>query len=167
MEFKQLYPFTLLLILIGMVLGVGILVLDNFGDATKESTDVVNESVVFTNGVGAATANDEVTTVTYVGNSTIGCTVFNTALWCANYTGGGALAGATITLNVSTFSTNANGTFQVSYTYDADSDATTATADTVTAMSAISSTWLPLIVTIAVLAIILVLVIRSFNIGSR
>ena len=41
--------------------------------------------------------------------------------------------------------------------------ASTAINNTVTAISAIPSTWLPLIVTIAVLSIVLVLVIRAFG----
>jgi len=80
MEVNDLYSFVLLLVLIGMILGVGIIVLDNFQSAS--------------------------------GVSTSAATVIN---------------------------------------------------NTRDALAPISSTWLPLIVTIAVLAIILVLVIRSFG----
>ena len=45
-------------------------------------------------------------------------------------------------------------------------DASTAINDTVSAITPIATTWLPLIVTVAVLAIILTLVIRSFA-GKR
>lgn len=83
MEIGQLYQLVLLLVLVGMILGVGILVLDKFGSSS---------------GVTAA-------------------------------------AGTTIN----------------------------ATRD---AISPIATTWLPLIVTVAVLAIILTLVIRSFA-GQR
>lgn len=83
MEVGQLYQLVLLLVLVGMILGVGILVLDKFGSSS---------------GVTAA-------------------------------------AGTTIN----------------------------ATRD---AISPIATTWLPLIVTVAVLAIILTLVIRSFA-GQR
>lgn len=79
MELKQLYPLVLIIVLIGMILGVGILVLDKFQEANQTS----------------AAAN-------------------------------------------------------------------TSLAGTVTAMAPIASTWLPLVITVAVLAIILVLVIRSF-----
>jgi hypothetical protein len=83
MEFNQLYSFVLMIVLVGMLLGVGIVVLDNFA----ASTGVTSK---------AATAIN-------------------------------------------------------------------ATRD---ALTPIATTWLPLIVTVAVLAIILTLVIRSFGGGS-
>ena len=83
MEINQLYQFVLLLVLVGMILGVGILVLDNFAASS---------------GVSATAAG-----------------VIN---------------------------------------------------NTRDALGPIATTWLPLIVTIAVLAIILTLVIRSFS-GAR
>jgi hypothetical protein len=79
MEIGQLYQLVLLLVLVGMILGVGVLVLDKFGQSS------------------------------------------------------GVTAAASTTIN--------------------------ATRD---AISPIATTWLPLIVTVAVLAIILTLVIRSF-----
>lgn len=83
MEISQLYSFVLLIVLVGMILGVGVLVLDKFQEANTTS----------------AAANT-------------------------------SLAGA------------------------------------VSALSPIATTWIPLIITVAVLAIILVLVIRSFR-GGR
>ena len=79
MEIGQLYQLVLLLVLVGMILGVGVLVLDKFGSSS------------------------------------------------------GVTSAASTTIN--------------------------ATRD---AISPIATTWLPLIVTVAVLAIILTLVIRSF-----
>jgi hypothetical protein len=85
MELAELYQFVLLLVLIGMILGVGVLVLDKFQSTSGLTTNAVN----------------------VIGNTT-------------------------------------------------------------SAISPIASTWLPLIVTIVVLAIILTLVIRSFVMhGSR
>ena len=84
MELGELYQFVLLLILIGMLLGIGVLVLDKFAQ---------------TSGITPAAA------------------------------------------------------LAVNNTRDA--------------ITPIASTWLPLIVTVAVLAIILVLVIRSFGMGTR
>jgi len=84
MDISDLYQFVLLLVLVGMILGVGILVIDKFA-------------------------------------STSGVSV----------------------------------------------DAQTALNNTVDAMAPIASTWLPLIVTVAALAIILTLVIRSFAMGRR
>ena len=45
--------------------------------------------------------------------------------------------------------------------------AQTAINGTISALSPIATTWLPLIVTVSVLAIILTLVIRSFGMGQR
>jgi hypothetical protein len=84
MEIGELYQLVLLLVLVGMILGVGVLVLDNFAN---------------TSGITAA--------------------------------------------------------------------ASTAINNTRAAITPIASTWLPLIVTVAVLAIILTLVIRSFAMKGR
>ena len=46
-------------------------------------------------------------------------------------------------------------------------DASTAVNDTIDALTPIASDWLPLIVTVAVLAIILALVLRSFAVRTR
>jgi|TARA_Y100000310_G_C20686141_1_gene819134 MFS superfamily sulfate permease-like transporter len=45
--------------------------------------------------------------------------------------------------------------------------AQTAVNDTINAITPIASTWLPLIVTVAVLAIVLFLVIRNYGQGAR
>jgi type II secretory pathway component PulF len=84
MELKNLYQFVLLMVLVGMILGVGILILDKFKSANTSST---------------------------VANTTV--------------------------------------------------------AAVVTAMATIASSWISLIITIAILAIILVLVIRSFSGAGR
>ena len=84
MEVGELYQFVLLIVLVGMILGVGILVIDNFSTST------------------------------------------------------GVTSQAQLALN-----------------------------NTRSALTPIASTWLPLIVTVAVLAIILTLVIRSFSMGRR
>lgn len=84
MEVAGLYQFVLLLVLVGMILGVGILVLDKFAQTS------------------------------------------------------GVTATAALALN-----------------------------NTRDAMTPIASTWLPLIVTVAALAIVLTLVIRSFSINGR
>jgi len=46
-------------------------------------------------------------------------------------------------------------------------DASTAINNTITALTPIASDWLPLIVTVTVLAIILIIVLRSFAIRTR
>lgn len=53
--------------------------------------------------------------------------------------------------------------FESTSAVSASSDASTAINATIEAVSPIATTWLPLIVTVAALAIVLVLVIRSFG----
>jgi len=84
MEVGQLYQFVLLLVMVGMILGVGIVVLDKF-----------------------------------------------------------------------------------SYTSGITTDSQLALNNTIDAITPIATTWLPLIVTISALAIIMVLVLRSFSGGAR
>lgn len=150
MNMKDLYPFVFLMLMVGMLLGVGILAMDAFGNAVKTSTNVVNESVAIAGQAGSS-ANDDVTAWSYFGNSSINCVAPNPI--CVNVSSGGA---------VRTNSSFANATYQLSYTYDADSVGTTALSNVVTAVAPIASTWLPLIVTVAVLAIILGIVVTSF-----
>jgi len=147
-EFKELTGFVLLLVFIGMLLGIGILVLDQFGVVAKDSTAVTDEQVAMSSSAGN-TANDDVTAVSSFYNSTNSSDLYT--VLAGNWTSAGALS----------FTVN-DGTYNVSYVYDADSVATTATTNTVSAISPIASTWLPLIVTVFVLAIILMLVIQSF-----
>jgi len=156
MELSNLQGFVLIMVLVGMVLGVGVLVLDEFGTAVKDSTVITDETVSFVAAAGT-TVNDDVSAITQITNTTVTCTVFNSANSCANWTSAGALV-----LNSSTF-TNTTRDYNVTYTYDADSTSTTTLASVVTGITPIATTWLPLIITIAVLAIILVLVIRSFS----
>jgi len=146
MELNQLPALILLMILVGMILGVGILILDKFGTATKESTVASLEDLTISSGVGQ-TANTNLTAVSFFGNATDLTTQIT---WTDN----GAIA-----VNVSRV---IDGTYNISYTYDADSEASDAMGGVVSAVAPIATTWLGLIVTIAVLALILVLVIRSF-----
>ena len=162
-EIQDLGKIVLMFVLVGMILGVGILIPDKFSIAAKDSTIIINETVVFTAGAGT-TANDDVSSITRISNNSADartCTTFNTAAWCANYTTAGA-----IIINVSTF-VDLTGNYNVSYVYDKDTSAYTATTNTNTALSTIASTWLSLIITIVVLAIILTLVIRSFTGAGR
>lgn len=150
-EIKDLHMTILVIISVGMLLGVGILVFDQFGVAVKTEATIVNESITITNLAGA-TANDDIVSVSYFGNSTWNCAPIDTG--CVNVTTGGV---------VTTNSTFNNATFDISYVYDADSTGTTTMTNMISASSPIASTWLPLIVTVLVLAIILGMVIRSFS----
>jgi len=155
MDFKEMYPVIAILIFTGVLLGVGLLVLDSLGTSVKDSTSLVNESVAIA-GAAGTTANDDVTAVAYFGNSSISCTPADTG--CVNVTSGGV---------ISTNSSFANGTYQISYTYDADSTATTTVSSVSSALSPIGSTWMPLLVTVIALAIVLGLIMRSFGASRK
>lgn len=159
MEFKDLYPFVLMLVMIGMLLGIGILVLDNFRTTgTGVSTAITNESFVMpaANATGTSLAHGNITAFTYVLNST-GDTCDAT-----DYTI--TLASGAV-LNTGQPKGCHNGTTVYAYyTYtDYNNAAATSMVNTRNAIATISTSWLPLIVIVAVLALILGLVIRSFN----
>jgi len=148
MEVNKLQAFVLMIVLVGMVIGIGVLVLDKFGVAVKTPGTVTNESVVVAGGVGTTT-NDDVTAITFLGNTT-----------------DQALVNVEVNATTTGFVTGTGwqaGTYNVSYTYSKDTPSTTATFAGRDEVSNISTVWLGLIVTIAILAIILLLVIRGYG----
>lgn len=154
MDIKILRNFITMLVLIGMVLGVGVLTLDKFGTATKDSTTITHEVISIASGVGA-TANDDVTSVSFFGNSTYNTDIDFVIGTDVNWTTAGA-----ITARATNFT---DGDYNISYLYDKDSKTTTSMGSVVSAITPLSTTWLPLIVTIAALAIILTMVVASFG----
>jgi hypothetical protein len=153
LELKNIQGFVLLLVLTGMLVGVGVLVLDRFGDTAKTSTTIAfgSQNVTLAGGAGTLT-NDEVTSLLFLGNSSINFTV-GTQVNLTNGELGTILA---------SYPKIVNGSYIVSYVYDADSAATTGLNSGRDAVSSVATDWLSLIVVIGVLALILVLVIRSF-----
>jgi len=151
MDTEKLPQFVILLVAIGMLLGIGTVVLDNFGSAVKVSTAVTNESITMANVSGVltgSTSNNDVTSVQFFGNTTLN----STTVPITAFTSAGVI---TVPWNYT------NTTYRIDYTYDADSAATTSSNSTVTALSAISTTWLSLIVTIAMLSIVMLIVVRK------
>ena len=152
MEVKALYGFTLGIVLVGMLLGVGILVFTNFEDAVQDLTTVTNESVTITTGAGQLTGADTVTLLSfynYTHPMVVGLNVNSSSV--------GVISGGS---NVS------DGTWFAVYSYEKDSKATDVMQSMTDAVSPIASVWLSLIITVAILAIILTMVIRSFA-GAR
>lgn len=155
MEIKDLTAVVLLFLFVGMLLGVGVLTLDKFGRAARTTTTVVStgqnlsaaSSVDFSEeycigitSVANATASYDVSKLTY--SNADGCAITN-----AGITGcGPALASYC----------------NITYTYGATTTTATAMINTNSAITPIASTWMSLLVTVVILAIILGLVIRSF-----
>lgn len=155
MEIKQLSGFVLMLVLVGMVLGVGILVQDQFGTATRDTVDY--DEAANTSGGTFTVAQTPIYTVARFGNATVSNTTFNCIGCAVNYT---AATGVFIVDNT-TFSPSI--AWAVNYTAYENSTTTDTMTNMRAAISPIATTWLALIVTIVVLSIILGLVIRSFN----
>jgi hypothetical protein len=95
------------------------------------------------------------TAISYIKNNTITLTGANLTSPALNFTSDGDIYTRSVI----------KGAYNVSYTYKADSTTTTTLSSVNTAIAAIATTWLPLIVTVAVLAIILGLVLSSFGMG--
>lgn len=153
----DLKGFVLMLVLVGMVLGVGLIVLTQLSTSAKTTETMTNETITIAGHAGT-TARDEIQSVTYFGNTTMKCYVFNSASACLNWSADGS-----VTTNL----TFGNKNYNISYTFLEDSNASLASDNVSTAMQPIASTWLALIVTITVLSIILVLVIRAFGGAPR
>lgn len=156
MEVKDLYAFVLMLVLVGMVLGVGILVLDRFL-LTVDQVTVANENFT-TPAVNSSTtlANTNLVSLSSIVNQTGDTWTLTT--------------GYTVSLVAGTITNIDNGTCQegnqcnATYVYSRTTGApAVALGEARDAVGDIPELWLPLIVTIAVLSLILVLVIRSFG----
>jgi len=159
MEVKEILPAVMLFVLVGMIIGVGVLALDKFGNAAKDSSTVTNESVTLSSGTGSL-ANDDVTALSDLidNNGSILAGEYLKDI-TVNWTTGG-----TITVSSDNVS---DGTVNITYVYDADSAATTAIASGRDEVSNVGTVWLGLIITILVLAIIITLVVRSFGGGRQ
>lgn len=167
MEIKQLYPFILTLIMMGMILGVGLLVIGNFSDATRDTNTVDNETSdnILTgfagtpNNMTVTLTNTPVRNIIRITNSSNYVAVLNT-----DYNVSSLATGSIILWNGTSNGMFTGETFvNITYRYYADSKATDALQDVETATGTIPATWLPLIITVMILAIILTLVIRSFG----
>lgn len=156
MEFKNLPTVVLSIVLIGMILGVGILVFNNFGQATREEV-ATSESLPQAAGV-LTTTNSPIKSVSFYGNTTKSNTTFNCVGCAVNYTA------ATGVFAVENTVFDDGVSYTVNYTYYKNSSSTDVMVSTAAAISPIASTWLSLIVTIIALSIIMVFVIKSFSI---
>lgn len=152
MDHRELAGIVLLLVMVGMVTGVGVLVLDKFGDAVKTDSPILFENTTPVANL-ITLANDELVSLEacYDENRTLATT--------AECNISGAEAGE---LAVSTtFSEGRN--LLVNYTYEADSYTTDRMDSAVAAVDDVSNDWLTLVVTMVILSIIIGMVIFSFN----
>ena len=180
MEVKQLQGFVLLLVLVGMILGVGILTLDKFGVASREDSAVYNDTFSIADirqENGNITENGAVTLTNDYVKSVSSAKLFNvtgveyTLTEGTDFTVEKNVDNPRIIFKDTTAFSAATGksgnTTEIDYIYKGATTTSTTMGDTVSAMTPIASTWLPLIVTVAALAIVLGLVIASFARSRR
>lgn len=160
MEVNKLATFTLFIVLIGMVAGTGILIFDKFSTAVYTDKTVSNESFVWPlNGSTVTLTNGNITSFSKVAN------IAGTAYLSGNYSVDTDTGVVTALSNTSGIITGA--TVYAYYTWRDRSSATnTALWSTRNGIADIPNSWLSLIVTVGVLAVILYFVLRSFG-GRR
>jgi hypothetical protein len=159
MELKDLQNFVMGLILVGVVIGVGVVTLDSLATNQRTDTGVSNETVTISSAIGSVDFTN-LTSVLYFGNDSTntdqaGINLTNSVNWT---TAGG------FTVETTRF---ADGNYNVSYRYSRASTATTAVEQVNDSLTDIPSIWLPLIVTVAILAIVMFLVIRNYGGNKR
>lgn len=158
MEAAQIKVLALIVILTGMLVGVGVLTLDKFGDATYDTNTVATERIVWPAVNGTVSfAHGNVSQLLSIANTS------GTTVPSSNYTL--ALSTGVLTALDNTSGIVADGdNVDVSYYWiEYDSKAAVALDSARDTVSGINTTWLSLIITISVLSIIMVLVITGFG----
>ena len=159
-ETRDLYPFVVGIVLVGMLLGVGFLTFEKFGQAAYDNRYVPNETWTgVTDQANVTFAHGNITKFVAMRNSTgVSLDLTTTINSNFSYTDKGIYTVANTTGCAKAMSC------YVDYYYNEYGTATAGVTRNMTdAVGAISSTWLSLIVTVFVLAIILGLVIKSFS----
>ena len=151
MDEKALWGLVIVLLSVGILIGIGVTVLDKFAATTEESVTRTNETIAFTSGSGSTAYND-MTALTGVSNMTL---VSSDVARDFNWTADG-----TIVIDNATFE---DRSYNVTYTHDAETATSTATEAAYGEISNVSTDWLALIVIISITAIVLGIVMRHFN----
>jgi len=154
MEVNQLAKSVIMLVMIGMVVGVGLLVLDNASDAARTTVQKVDNTVSCNYETICTVTNLPVNPNYAISVRNRSVTLPSTSYHIDSYTLG--------TINISDSTYNNSVGYNVSYYFYQDNSATAGLDNTVTSLATVPSTWLPLIITVVALAIILGLVIKSF-----
>ena len=158
MEVKKLATFAFAIVIIGMIVGVGVLTLDKLSSASWDKRTTTNEGLVWVDsGSNISLAANNLTEVVSLVNSS------NIAVATTNYTV--FLTDGKIQVDDTNGSACLTGVpCYITYKWEnANTAAATAFNASRDAVSAISTTWLALIVTIGVLAVLLFMIISSFG----
>lgn len=157
MKFDEMVPAILLITVIGILIGVGVVVLLETGDAVRSPT-TVSENVAIASG-SAATANTYVTALTEFGNGTVKLISNNeSASTIVNLTGVDRDATAVIVLST----VYGDGTYNANYSYDAATPPSSAITSFANGLDDFVI-WIPIIVIVIATSIILALVMSSFR----
>lgn len=158
MEIKDLVPIVLLFLFMGMLLGVGVLTIDKFGRATRTTTTVIDTNNNLSVAGSVDFTDEYCLTIVSIDNTT---NTFEVNYYNATWTDADGCI-----MSHSAISGCRSPTCNITYTYGATTATATAMINTNTAITPIASTWLALLVTVVILAIILGIVITSFS-GRR
>lgn len=158
MELNKIYPLVIAIILSGIILGVGVLVMQNFEDAELVSTAVTDENITLLNGTAVDLTYDRLVSVSTVQvNGT-------TTISSGNYTvGSTGLEGTEGTITLTSGATYNNSWALINYTYNADSSASASIDDAEGAISGFASDWLPIIIIAAAASIVLFIIIGALG----
>lgn len=143
-----------LFVMIGILLGIGITVFTQFGNSMQTTSPVVNETITGLVNQDVALANTRVASVTTI------MLANGTVVPSSAYTL--RVDPAAITLKTVGLWNN-NTVANVTYNRYVDSTATTTMTSLTNALTPIGSTWMPLVITVLILAIVLGIVISSFG----
>lgn len=161
MEVSRLQNIVVVMVFTGLILAVGILVFNKFESAVTDYTSKTDEiGLIYGSAVSLTQSRIQgnPTRITYANGSS---KMTNTSVFAPNTTLTGI--SGTITVRNVTLTSGPADNVNVTYTYDAMTDSDDILFNMTDALAPIARDWMPLIVTIAVLAIILSLVITSFG----
>jgi len=157
----MLYSFVLLIVLVGMVIGIGIIVIDNIAKNVYYTRKDYNDTVTIANYTAQKLDFGNIT-VSAVWNDTSGA--LPSACYSINTTPGTFI----YTNETATCDILGSTSFYVIYDFkEYDTETKAATANVRAEVANISSDWIGLIVTITILSIILGLVLLSFRPGME
>lgn len=161
MELNNVARFALLILLIGMIVGVGVLILDRMSTSPALYNDVTaSESFTWpANGTNVSLAHGNITAFTQILNGS------GTAVASANYTVFATEGIIKVLQNTSICKTGQTCIAYYDYE-DRNSEATQALGAARDALAELATSWMGLIVLIGALSVILVMVIRSFSGGA-
>lgn len=155
MDMQQLPNVILLFVLIGILIGISLVIVNNLEAISRDPSNIINESITMTFASGKSTgqtSNDYVTSITTLQNAS-GFALRRSGS-DLNITKSGAI---TAVGNATT------GTYNVTYSADLDTVASNSLNATAVSFLVIPNTWLGLLVTIVVLTIVVTITMRALS----